>query len=73
VQEKPSREYCYIITFSAGTTPVVYSGTYVPAPGMTRHEVFLKIREDCLNMLPGLARLNQADVCFFSLEPNELP
>lgn len=71
MQHQSPREYCYIISFAAHTQVVSYSGTYVPPPGMTRHEVFLKIREDHLHMLSSRMQ-SVANVCFFSMEPNQL-
>ena len=63
---------CNIISFTAATKVVTYSGTFVPTPGMTRHEVFLKVRQDHRHLVPGAMNLVAPDVCFFSLEPNEL-
>jgi hypothetical protein len=74
VQHQPLREYCcYVISFTAGITTVTYSGTFVPMPGMTRQDVFLKVCEDHRQMVPGSRmKLGEPGVCFFSLEPNEL-
>ncbi|MDX2642801.1 hypothetical protein ACFYYN_30845 [Streptomyces sp. NPDC001902] len=69
----PLVEYCFIITFSHRDQDLMtFSGTYTPAPGMTRHDVYNTIRADHVRQLPSLIQ-GYCQVSFFSLERNQLP
>lgn len=69
---EPPVEYCFIITFSHRDQDLMtFSGTYTPAPGMTRHDVYRTIHADHQRHLPSILR-DRCQVTFFSLERNQL-
>ncbi|MFE2539994.1 hypothetical protein [Actinacidiphila glaucinigra] len=70
---EPLVEYCFIITFSHREQDLMtFSGTYTPAPGMTRHDVYTTIRADHVRQLPSHIQSSHYQVTYFSLERNQL-
>ncbi|MFI8184241.1 hypothetical protein OG539_40450 [Actinacidiphila glaucinigra] len=51
---------------------MTFSGTYTPAPGMTRHDVYTTIRADHVRQLPSHIQSTHYQVTYFSLERNQL-
>ncbi|MGS2588465.1 hypothetical protein [Streptomyces hebeiensis] len=58
----------YVLTLDLpGRVAGTWYGTYTPAPGATRHDVFMALQEQARRDNPELARAN---VVFFALERN---
>lgn len=66
----PQGSHHWVMTLEVpGRMTVTQSGTWNPAPGSTRHDVFTAIRHELASRNVGLGNAN---VMFFALEPNQL-
>lgn len=57
------------IPMGGGFSISTWSGTYTPAPGTTRHDAYLALRDSIARAHPQFA---DASVLFFDLQPNQL-
>ncbi|WP_053628101.1 hypothetical protein [Streptomyces sp. XY511] len=62
--------HCWVLTLSLPSRmSVTQYGTVTPAPGATRYDTFLNIREYVVAENPDLS---DGNVVFFALDPNQL-
>ncbi|RST04694.1 hypothetical protein EF910_16455 [Streptomyces sp. WAC07149] len=60
----------YVLTLQSRNSSVcTVSGTYTPAPGATRNDVYTQLRADLARQYPSM---ENATVLHFSIEPNQL-